>query len=118
MTSTIFEILMIVAFGFAWPNNIYKSIKARTAKGTSFLFLLIVLFGYVCGITGKFIQTDKLSSIQQMALVFYFINAAMVITNMVFYIRNALLDKKRDKEAAALKHEDAYTVSQTPSENK
>ena len=49
------EIAMIVAFGCSWPMNVIKSYKARTAKGKSLTFLILVLFGYICGITGKLI---------------------------------------------------------------
>lgn len=52
----IFEMLMIISFGLAWPTSVIKSIKARTAKGKSLLFLFIILLGYVFGITGKYIS--------------------------------------------------------------
>ena len=33
------ESAMLVAFGAAWPANIIKSLKSRTAKGKSLAFL-------------------------------------------------------------------------------
>ena len=47
------EILMLISFGFSWPMNVIKSIKSRTAKGKSLWFLVLILFGYVCGIISK-----------------------------------------------------------------
>ena len=32
----ILEMVMIVCFGISWPLSVYKSYKARTAKGKSF----------------------------------------------------------------------------------
>ena len=49
----VFEILMVVCFGFSWPFNIIKSYKARTAKGTSLYFTLLIAIGYVGGILSK-----------------------------------------------------------------
>lgn len=48
------EIIMIVSFGASWPLNVIKSYRARTAKGKSLSFLLLILFGYVAGIASKF----------------------------------------------------------------
>ena len=41
----IFEVVMIVSFGVSWPLNVIKAYKARTAKGKSLAFLLLILFG-------------------------------------------------------------------------
>ena len=37
--SEILEIIMILCFGASWPFNVYKSYRARTAKGKSLLFV-------------------------------------------------------------------------------
>lgn len=43
----IFEALMLLCFGAAWPVNLAKAWRARTAVGQSASFLLIVLLGYL-----------------------------------------------------------------------
>ena len=43
----LFEIIMIVCFGFSWPVNVIKSYRARTTKGKSLAFLLLISIGYV-----------------------------------------------------------------------
>ena len=53
MISEICEIGMLLAFGFSWPLNAMKAYRARTTKGTSLPFLLLILSGYVCGIISK-----------------------------------------------------------------
>ncbi len=91
-----FEILMIVAFGISWPLNAVKAYKARTAKGTSLVFLLLIFFGYIAGITSKFINEQYMASFAQKwyVLVFYFINLLTVSVNLVLYARNKRLDGK------------------------
>ena len=44
------ETVMLICFGAAWPFSITKSWRARTAKGKSIGFLLVILTGYVAGI--------------------------------------------------------------------
>ncbi len=88
------EILMIVLFGASWPMNVIKSIKSRTAKGKSLLFLLLIFTGYIFGISGKLIA----GSFKWYVIFFYFLNLFMVGTDIILYFRNKALDKRRDAE--------------------
>ncbi|MBQ2818774.1 MAG: hypothetical protein IKM67_00410 [Clostridia bacterium] len=89
------EIVMIVSFGASWPMNVIKSYKARTAKGKSLAFLCLILFGYIAGITGKLLNPDYMASFgdKWYVLVFYFLNFAMVLVDLILYFRNRHLDK-------------------------
>ncbi len=89
-----FEILMIVSFGASWPLNVMKSWKARTAKGKSLPFLLLILFGYVAGIISKFVNEGYMAQIGQKwyVLFFYILNFIMVATDLCLYFRNKKLD--------------------------
>ena len=49
----ILEIAMIVAFGLSWPNNIITTLRNKSTKGKSLIFLILIDTGYVCGILGK-----------------------------------------------------------------
>ena len=91
----IFEIIMVVSFGASWPFNVMKSYKARTTKGKSLLFLCLIFFGYIAGITSKFVNEDYMNSFASKwyVLVFYFINLIMVGADLLLYVRNARLDK-------------------------
>ena len=44
MIAEIFEIIMIVCFGFSWPMNVIKSYRSRTTKGKSLPFLLLIIY--------------------------------------------------------------------------
>ncbi len=88
----IFEILMIVLFGASWPMNVIKSIKSKTTKGKSFLFLILIFTGYLFGIAGKLIA----GNFKWYVLFFYVLNAVMVSADIILYFRNLSLDKKRE----------------------
>jgi len=92
----LFDIIMIVSFGASWPLNVMKSYKARTAKGKSIGFLLLILFGYVAGITSKLINPVYMAAIGQKwyVLFFYVLNFIMVAADVVMYVRNRRLDKE------------------------
>ena len=93
--SEILEIVMILCFGASWPFNVYKSYHARTAKGKSLLFLLLIITGYVAGITSKFMNPVYMAEIGEKwyVLFFYFLNLVMVTTDLVLYFRNKRLDR-------------------------
>ena len=90
----LFEIMMVVSFGASWPFNVIKSYKARTTKGKSLLFLCLILFGYVAGITSKFVDPTFSFAKKWYVLVFYILNFIMVSADLVLYVRNYFLDKK------------------------
>ena len=93
----ILEIVMIVSFGASWPMNVVKSYRARTAKGKSLGFLLLILFGYVAGITSKLVNEAYMANIAQKwyVLFFYVLNFVMVFTDLMLYVRNVRLDREK-----------------------
>lgn len=91
----LFEIIMIVCFGFSWPMNVIKSYRARTTKGKSLAFLLLISIGYVFGIIGKIIS----GSFKWYVMFFYVLNLCMVLTDVGMYVRNYRLDKQAGVKA-------------------
>lgn len=79
---SIFEVLMLICFGFAWPTNIYKSVKSKSIEGKSVLFLYVVFFGYIFGILHKILKSPDI------VIIFYIINALMVLIDLILYYRN------------------------------
>ena len=57
--ATIFEIVMVLCFGASWPFNIIRAYKARTAKGTSLQFTILIGIGYVGGILRRYFSHWK-----------------------------------------------------------
>lgn len=96
----ILEIAMLICFGFSWPLNVIKSYKARTAKGKSLPFLLLIITGYIAGIASKFVNPAFDFADKWYVLFFYFLNLIMVSLDVVMYVRNRRLDKlAANKEA-------------------
>ena len=88
--SEIFEIIMVVSFGASWPFNVMKSYRARTTKGKSLLFLLLIFFGYIAGIVAK-LTAD---TFKWYVLFFYVLNLIMVGADLLLYVRNKRIDAK------------------------
>ena len=84
------EVAMIIAFGFSWPMNVIKSFKVRSTKGKSLMFLLLIFFGYICGIAGKLMSP----TFKWYVLFFYVLNFTMVGLDLLLYIRNYRIDQK------------------------
>ena len=87
----LFETLMLVCFGLSWPINMMKAYKARTAKGTSLPFLLLIITGYIGGIAAKIISGNI-----NYVLIVYLINLAIVLLNLGVYFRNVAIDKRSE----------------------
>ena len=100
--SEILEIAMVLSFGASWPMNVMKSYKARSAKGKSLSFLLLIFVGYVAGIASKFTNEAYMAAIGQKwyVLFFYFLNFIMVSADLCMYVRNYRLDKAAEANKA------------------
>ena len=88
--SRIFESIMLVCFGISWPFNIAKSLRSRTAKGKSIGFEILIITGYIFGLTGKLITGDL-----SYVAIFYIADILMVGTDLVL----TLINQRRDREA-------------------
>ena len=93
---SILETVMLVCFGFSWPLNVIKAYRAKTAKGTSLPFILLIITGYIAGISAKLISGQI-----NFVLIAYILNLAIVSLNVIVYFRNVSLDKKRLQDMEA-----------------
>ncbi|MBQ6475453.1 MAG: hypothetical protein IJJ34_04505 [Clostridia bacterium] len=92
--SQMFEAFMVIAFGISWPLSIVKSLRSKTAKGKSLIFMLFIFVGYICGIISKIIS-GRITYV----FVFYVLNLVMVGTDIVLYFRNRKFDREQKKNA-------------------
>ena len=89
---SIFEIVMLVAFGSAWPFSIYRSWKSRSSRGKSIVFLWIILAGYMAGVTHKLVYNyDRV-------IFLYIINFTMVAVDIVLYYYNSFTEINPEKQ--------------------
>lgn len=93
LLTTIFESFMLVCFGCSWPINAMKHYRAGTARGMSLQFIILILVGYVAGITAKIIKGFGTWH-SWFVLAVYILNFVMVSLDLIVYFRNRALDKK------------------------
>lgn len=91
MEFSVFEALMLVCFGLSWPFSIVRSYRARSVKGKSLAFLLLLILAYIAGILHKAIFSFDI------VIALYIYNFLMVTIDIVLYIRNAKLDRLREE---------------------
>ena len=85
--SEVLETAMLLCFGFSWPINLVKNIRSHSAKGMSLQFILLIIAGYIAGITAKII-THRTNYV----LAVYFFNLAIVSCNLIVYFHNRRID--------------------------
>ena len=86
------EAAMVICFGISWPISIVKSVRSRTARGKSLVFMLLIWIGYVFGIASK-----VLGHAITYVLFFYLLNLIMVSIDIGLYFRNRRLDAQQDQ---------------------
>ena len=86
---SIFEIIMLLCFGFAWPFSIRKSYVSRSNNGKSLVFLIVVIIGYLAGILNKILYNYDL------VIWFYVLDMTMVIIDTALYVRNYRLGLRK-----------------------
>jgi len=89
MNPDIFEALMLICFGAAWPFSIYKMLKTKESHGKSIHFLVVVLIGYVFGILFECFGQRNI------VILLYILNTAMISIDLWLTI------KYRDRSRAA-----------------
>ena len=85
--SQVLESIMLICFGLSWPVSVVKNIKAHTAKSMSLPFILLIITGYIAGISSKIINHNF-----SYVLVIYFFNLFVVSMNVVVYFINRNYD--------------------------
>jgi hypothetical protein len=81
-----FEAAMLVCFGASWPVSILKTWRARTVRGKSLIFLLLILVGYISGILAKCLTAWSAPTAIPWVTWLYALNAAMVFVDIGSYL--------------------------------
>lgn len=83
---SVFEIVMLICFGAAWPFALVKSWRSRQNGGKSLGFLLIVAVGYASGVIHKILHS------RDPVIFLYALNFAMVSADIALFFRNRRLN--------------------------
>ena len=76
-----FELGMIICFGIGWPISVFKAIKTKDVSGKSPLFMIIILLGYLSGLTHKVVYSWDI------VILVYLFNTIMVALDLVLYYK-------------------------------
>ncbi len=74
-----YEILMLICFGVSWPIALIKTYTTKSVKGKSFLFLFLVLLGYIFGVI------HKLTYNYDYVIWLYILNGLLVLADMALW---------------------------------
>ena len=96
MVAKILEAVMLILFGISWPINLTKSIRSKSTKGKSLLFLLFIDFGYVAGILSKFFSTTFVWATDWWVFMVYVINFTFVTLDLIVYFINKNRESKQE----------------------
>ncbi len=91
------ESTMLICFGLSWPMNLAKNIRARSAKNMSLQFILLIITGYIAGISAK-LYNHRFNYV----LVVYLLNLVVVSANVVVYFINRRYDRQTQAANANL----------------
>lgn len=100
MVAKVLEAVMIVLFGISWPFNLLKSIKSKSTKGKSMLFLVLIDLGYIAGITSKFVSITFVWANDWWIFMVYVINFIFVSLDMIVYFINRSKEKNHANDSA------------------
>lgn len=81
LSPRIFETIMLVCFGCSWPFAIAKTVRTKTAKGKSIVFIALIFVGYMAGIIFKVI--GHLDGV----ILLYITNGSLVFTEILLYFK-------------------------------
>ena len=102
---SIFEALMMLGFGLAWPFNMARSLRTKTAAGKSFLFMITIELDYICGMIHKVLYSFDI------VFWLYVLNFVMVLIDLLLMVRYTRLDVFRERHAQLrARHKPVKTV--------
>ena len=87
------EGVMLICFGISWPPAIIKTLRVKNPKGKSFVFLSLVLVGYMCGIIGK-VSLQGGGCLRNWVFWLYVLDFSMVATDYILSVYYTIKRKK------------------------
>ncbi len=78
---SIFEATMLICFGISWPISIAKSLRTKLVAGKSPLFMMLLCFGYLCGIFHKLLYS------MDWVILLYTLNMVLVAIDLSLYFK-------------------------------
>ena len=90
--------IMLICFGASWPSAIVKTIRVKNPVGKSFLFMRLIILGYISGIIGHLFRKGT-ESFTDLVFWLYVVDVLMVITDYILSLHYRKLRKREAAEA-------------------
>ena len=93
MKFSIFEVIMLVCFGLSWPLSILKTIRVKNPTGKSYLFMGLIIIGYVAGCLHKILYH------WDWVFYLYLLIGSLVVTDFilcVYYMRKRKAEQNQE----------------------
>jgi hypothetical protein len=81
------EAVMFICFGLSWPVSLVKTLRTKRVTGKSPLFLVLIIIGYICGITHKLIAS------RDIVILLYLVNLSMILADLGLYLRYSIKEQ-------------------------
>ena len=91
------EGLMLICFGVSWPPAIIKTLRVKNPAGKSFIFMTLIIFGYISGIIG-YLSRNGEKSFCDWVFWLYILDVGMVATDYVLSVYYLRRRKKLEQE--------------------
>lgn len=85
---SIFEAIMLLCFGLAWPISLVKSYRSRSTGGKSPFFSVAIIIGYISGTIHKVLYNPDI------VMALYILNLLMVSADLALWFRNRRIEKR------------------------
>jgi hypothetical protein len=86
-SAQLFDAIMMICFGAAWPVAIIKTVRTKRVIGKSVFFLFLVATGYLSGITYKFLEAGAPDGQLSWVVALYTLNFTMVTIEICLWFR-------------------------------
>ena len=90
--------IMLLCFGASWPSAIAKTIRVKNPAGKSFVFMTLIILGYISGIIGHLDVHGK-ASFSHIVFWLYVVDVLMVATDYAFSMYYHIQRKKEAQNA-------------------
>ena len=78
---------MLMCFAASWPVAIYRTWRAKRTEGKSLGFLVLVIVGYLSGITAKFVRAYQEGKPLELVTILYALCAILVATDLMLVLK-------------------------------
>ena len=85
--------IMLICFGASWPSAIIKTIRVKNPAGKSFIFMTLIILGYLAGIIG-YLSKNGSQSLCDWVFWLYIVDVLMVATDYTLSLYYHIQRKK------------------------